>query len=104
MQADRKSDTTKNKGKKMPAKNHEHDEELEEGLEGTFPASDPVSVTGTTRTGAPGEFAKEKPLKGHEHDEELDAGLEDTFPASDPISVTSSSHAGPPGKDRHRKD
>lgn len=29
------------------------EEELEEGLEDTFPASDPVSVTSTTTTGAP---------------------------------------------------
>lgn len=29
------------------------DDELEEGLEDTFPASDPVSVTSTTTTGAP---------------------------------------------------
>lgn len=29
------------------------DEELEEGLEDTFPASDPVSATSTTTTGAP---------------------------------------------------
>ncbi|MEO4000065.1 hypothetical protein [Mesorhizobium sp. CAU 1732] len=28
-------------------------DELEEGLEDTFPASDPVSVTSTTTTGAP---------------------------------------------------
>jgi hypothetical protein len=29
------------------------EEELDEGLEDTFPASDPVSVTSTTTTGAP---------------------------------------------------
>lgn len=29
------------------------DDELEEGLEDTFPASDPVSVTGSSITGAP---------------------------------------------------
>lgn len=29
------------------------DDELEEGLEDTFPASDPVSVTGSTTSGAP---------------------------------------------------
>ncbi len=29
------------------------EDELEEGLEDTFPASDPVSVTSTTTTGAP---------------------------------------------------
>ncbi|TGQ33879.1 MULTISPECIES: hypothetical protein [unclassified Mesorhizobium] len=29
------------------------EEELEEGLEDTFPASDPVSITGTSISGAP---------------------------------------------------
>lgn len=29
------------------------EEELQEGLEDTFPASDPVSVTGSSITGAP---------------------------------------------------
>lgn len=33
-------------------------EELEEGLEDSFPASDPVSVTGTTISGGPGESKK----------------------------------------------
>ncbi|AZO73904.1 MULTISPECIES: hypothetical protein [unclassified Mesorhizobium] len=36
------------------------DEELEEGLEDTFPASDPVSVTSTSITGAPAKPAKAK--------------------------------------------
>ena len=31
----------------------EAEEELEEGLEDTFPASDPVSITGTTTSGGP---------------------------------------------------
>jgi hypothetical protein len=30
------------------------EEELEEGLEDTFPASDPVSVTGSSISGGPG--------------------------------------------------
>jgi hypothetical protein len=30
------------------------EEELNEGLEGTFPASDPISSTGSTTSGAPG--------------------------------------------------
>lgn len=78
----------------------EVEEELDEGLEDTFPASDPVSATRTTRTGAPGEFARKKKSKDdlHEHDEELEEGLEDTFPASDAISVTSSTHVGKPDK------
>lgn len=33
-------------------------EELDEGLEDSFPASDPVSVTGTTISGGPGESKK----------------------------------------------
>ncbi|MDX8490631.1 hypothetical protein RFN29_03470 [Mesorhizobium sp. VK22B] len=36
------------------------DEELEEGLEDTFPASDPVSITSTSITGAPAKPAKAK--------------------------------------------
>ncbi len=37
------------------AKNHESlaEQELEEGLEETFPASDPVAVTNTTHPGRP---------------------------------------------------
>ena len=36
--------------------------ELDEGLEDTFPASDPVSVTGTSITGAPAKAVKAKPV------------------------------------------
>ena len=75
------------------------EEQLDQGLEDTFPASDPVSATRATRTGAPGEFAMRpnQPEK-HEDDreEELEEGLEDTFPASDPVSATSPTHAGGP--------
>lgn len=73
--------------------------QLEEGLEDTFPASDPVSVTRATRTGAPGEFAMRKnPDGGQDEDKEeiLEEGLEDTFPASDPVSITSPTKAGSP--------
>jgi len=81
----------------------ELEEELEKGLEDTFPASDPVSAAQTTRTGAPKEFAKPKPNDevdeaARKKDEELEEGLEDTFPASDPVAVTSPTHAGAPGK------
>ncbi|CDX11030.1 conserved hypothetical protein [Mesorhizobium sp. ORS 3324] len=34
------------------------DEELEEGLEDTFPASDPVSITGTSISGSPAKRGK----------------------------------------------
>lgn len=42
----------------------ELEDQLNEGLEETFPASDPVSVTRITRTGAPGEFAMRLNRKG----------------------------------------
>ena len=39
----------------------EMDERLEEGLEETFPASDPVSVTTTTKPGRPAGATNQKP-------------------------------------------
>jgi hypothetical protein len=40
------------------------DEELEEGLEDTFPASDPVSVTSSAIPGGPDKPGKAKAVKG----------------------------------------
>ena len=40
------------------------EEELEEGLEDTFPASDPVSITGTAIPGAPARPGKPKMVPG----------------------------------------
>ncbi|TIT19742.1 MAG: hypothetical protein E5W81_18875 [Mesorhizobium sp.] len=40
------------------------EEELEEGLEDTFPASDPVSITGTAIPGAPARPGKPKSVAG----------------------------------------
>lgn len=40
------------------------EQELEEGLEDTFPASDPVSVTSTGIPGAPGRPGKPKTVPG----------------------------------------
>ncbi|WP_295810685.1 hypothetical protein [uncultured Nitratireductor sp.] len=88
--------------KPKPETQNERDakeEALDEGLEDTFPASDPVSVTRATRTGAPDEFATKQVKKKPEEeglDDELEEGLEDTFPASDPVSVTSTTHTGSP--------
>ncbi|MBZ9795049.1 hypothetical protein [Mesorhizobium sp. ES1-4] len=47
-------------------RHHEADaeEELEEGLEDTFPASDPVSITGSSIPGAPGKPDKTKTVPG----------------------------------------
>ncbi|CAM5470061.1 hypothetical protein ATER59S_03127 [Aquamicrobium terrae] len=39
-------------------------QELEEGLEDTFPASDPVSITGTSISGAPGKPGSAKTVAG----------------------------------------
>lgn len=39
----------------------ELDAELEEGLKETFPASDPVAATSTTRTGRPAGRSNQKP-------------------------------------------
>lgn len=95
-------DPDKRKLQDKPSPKHK-EEELEEGLEETFPASDPVSATRATRTGAPGEVAKAEDKDteaeaAHRHDDELDEGLEGTFPASDPLSITSTSHVGRPEK------
>lgn len=40
------------------------EEELEEGLEDTFPASDPVSITSTSISGAPARPGKAKVVAG----------------------------------------
>jgi hypothetical protein len=40
------------------------EEELEEGLEDTFPASDPVSVTSSAIPGGPAKPGKAKTVKG----------------------------------------
>ncbi|WP_192255499.1 hypothetical protein [Mesorhizobium silamurunense] len=46
-------------------RHHEvEDEELEEGLEDTFPASDPVSITGTSISGAPAKSGRAKNVTG----------------------------------------
>ena len=53
--------TDKNRAEKgRPDDNRELEDQLEEGLEDTFPASDPVSVTSTAIPG------KAKPQKGTE--------------------------------------
>ncbi|MBX3530048.1 MAG: hypothetical protein KF849_05550 [Rhizobiaceae bacterium] len=43
------------------ATREELDEELVEGLKETFPASDPVAATSTTRTGRPAGRTNQKP-------------------------------------------
>jgi hypothetical protein len=59
-------------GKTPAVRSFEHDqrqesnleEELQEGLEETFPASDPVSITGTTIPGAPETPGRPKTVAG----------------------------------------
>ncbi|KFB09103.1 hypothetical protein [Nitratireductor basaltis] len=84
-------------------KREELDDELEEGLEETFPASDPVSVTRSTRTGAPGEAVDRIEKLERADEEELEEGLEETFPASDPPAVTSITRTGDPARDRSER-
>ncbi|TGQ51209.1 hypothetical protein EN836_25485 [Mesorhizobium sp. M1C.F.Ca.ET.193.01.1.1] len=46
-------------------RHHEiEEEELEEGLEDTFPASDPVSITSPSITGGPAKPGKAKTIPG----------------------------------------
>lgn len=63
---------TDGKPGKPDNKSHDaEDDELEQGLEDTFPASDPVSSTGTTRTGGPREGfdPKKNKQKSHKDDD-----------------------------------
>ncbi|TPL50193.1 hypothetical protein FJ937_16115 [Mesorhizobium sp. B2-4-4] len=64
--------TPKSPGKSSAVRSLEHErhhgadaeEELEEGLEDTFPASNPVSITGTAIPGAPARPGKAKTVPG----------------------------------------
>jgi hypothetical protein len=68
-------------GKPSDVDTHTHDEELlDDALDQTFPASDPVAEMPTDNEPSKQEKAK---------DELLDQALDLSFPASDPISVTS---------------
>jgi hypothetical protein len=48
----------------LAATKAELDAELDEGLKETFPASDPVAATSTTRTGRPAGRTNSRPPKG----------------------------------------
>lgn len=68
------------------------EEALDSGLEETFPASDPVSVStkkpdieASDAAASPGAKGKES---SKQKEKDLDEGLEETFPASDPVSIT----------------
>ncbi|HWK69469.1 hypothetical protein [Pollutimonas sp. M17] len=66
-----------------------HEEALDSGLEETFPASDPVSITTKKPdTDAPDATGAEPRKAAGQKEENLDEGLEETFPASDPVSIT----------------
>jgi hypothetical protein len=57
----------------------EEERDLDEALEETFPASDPVSIGVDKPRRAPA-----PPLT---QGQQLDEGLEETFPSSDPVSI-----------------
>ncbi|WP_144631089.1 hypothetical protein [Bordetella genomosp. 13] len=50
--------------------------ELDDALEDTFPASDPISI----------DAGKDAENRKTGHDQRVDEALEDTFPASDPVA------------------
>jgi hypothetical protein len=72
-----------------------HDRQLEEGLEESFPASDPPAVTQPSNPPAPvsDETCAADRLDKAEQDRQLEEGLEETFPASDPVSITRPEHS-----------
>jgi len=66
---------------KKPGKPADHEEKLiDEAVDETFPASDPISPD------AGKDVARRVPEDEQEAD--LDDALDDTFPASDPVSIT----------------
>src|SRR5690606_27918551 len=65
---------------KKPAKHAE--KKLDEAIEDTFPASDPVPPDAGKPSGGVKKVSQED-----EQENELDDALEDTFPASDPVSI-----------------
>jgi len=68
---------------------------LDDALDDTFPASDPVQLAGghSKRDAA----ARGRPAAGAPGGEQgrLDEGLEETFPASDPVSISARKVGGP---------
>ncbi|AKC70666.1 hypothetical protein [Pandoraea oxalativorans] len=74
------SDTpTRKPGPQQPHKEDAVERDLDEALEETFPASDPVSI----------EVDKPKrvPASRPGETKRLDEGLKEAFPASDPVSI-----------------
>ncbi len=56
---------------------------LDEAIEETFPASDPISPdSGKHPT------RRKSPAKEDHEEHELDEALDETFPASDPVSIS----------------
>jgi hypothetical protein len=71
------------------------DRQLEEGLEESFPASDPPAATQPANPPAPVsvETGDDAGLDKAEQERQLEEGLEETFPASDPVSITQPEHS-----------
>lgn len=73
-------------GKSLPeGKKARHQEDvLDEAIDETFPASDPISPdSGKHPT------RRKKPSREDSVEHKLDEALDDTFPASDPVSINS---------------
>jgi hypothetical protein len=63
-----------------------HERQLENGIEDSFPASDPPAVTQPAKPPVE-QHASDDMLDNPEKNRLLDEGLEESFPASDPPSI-----------------
>ncbi|SAI68862.1 Uncharacterised protein [Bordetella ansorpii] len=68
--------TTKQKSHPRTGEKDPLERELDDALDDTFPASDPVSI----------DTGKDPEDRKTGHDQSVDEALEDTFPASDPAA------------------
>lgn len=69
----------------FPAGNDGIELRLDDALDDTFPASDPVQLAGRRAGHDAGRSAP--PVAAGGEQGRLDEGLEETFPASDPVSI-----------------
>ncbi|OWT55630.1 hypothetical protein [Candidimonas nitroreducens] len=78
-------------GTPFPGGNDGLEHRLDDALDDTFPASDPVQLVGRSSRR---DTAARRPAASGEQGP-LDEGLEETFPASDPVSIDTPESDGP---------
>jgi hypothetical protein len=81
-------------GTPFPAGDDGIEHRLDDALDDTFPASDPVQLTGRRARRDTGARPPRPSAAGGEQGR-LDEGLEETFPASDPMSIGTRKAEGP---------